>query len=210
METENKAIWAIFSGYSHTLLSIGGTMPVSVQNYKSDRFLKFSKLLKRFRKEQDGVTAIEFGMLGLPFFLIITSIIEVSLFFFAGQYLDHSVDQVARRIRVGELVNVTSAADFKQVLCAESNLMLECGKIKVDLKVVASYDDIGDSSPAPVNGKLADNQYTYTQPGASQIVQMTVHYEWPILTNFVAQSWADLDGGALMSSVAAFKTEAFN
>lgn len=184
-------------------------MPNLIQNYKTAKRFKFSKMLKRFQKEQDGVTAIEFGMLGLPFFLIITSIIEVSLFFFAGQYLDHSVDQVARKIRVGALPSNMSKADFKQMVCDETTMMLKCDKIKVDLKVVDSYDDIGEDSPAPVNGELANNQYGYTQPGASQIVQMTVHYEWPILTNFVAQHWADLDNGALMSSVAAFRTEAF-
>lgn len=184
-------------------------MPNSKTNYKTAKRFKFSNLLRRFKKEQDGVTAIEFGMLGLPFFLIITSIVEVSLFFFAGQYLDHSVDQVARKIRVGELKNINSAADFKQVVCAESNLMLECSKIKVDLKVVATYDDINDDSPAPVDGDLDDDEYGYTKPGALQIVQMTVHYKWPILTNFVAQHWADVGDSALMSSVAAFRTEDF-
>lgn len=188
---------------------MGSTMPNSIQNSKTAIRFKFPKLLKRFQKEQDGVTAIEFGMLGLPFFLIITSIIEVSLFFFAGQYLDHSVDQVARKIRVGALPGNMSKAEFKQMVCDETSMMLDCDKIKVDLKVVDSYDNIGGDSPSPVDGSLNDNQYGYTQPGASQIVQMTVHYSWPILTNFVAQHWADLEDGALMSSVAAFRTEAF-
>lgn len=181
----------------------------SIQNYKTAKYFKMPKLLKRFKKEQDGVTAIEFAMLGMPFFLIITSIIEVSLFFFAGQYLDHSVDQVARKIRVGELKNLKTAAEFKQVICNEASIMLKCNEIKVDLKVVASYDDIGEDSPAPVAGVLDDTEYGFAQAGASQIVQLTVHYKWPVLTNFVAQHWADLDDGALMSSVAAFRTEAF-
>ncbi|MBL1406230.1 MAG: pilus assembly protein [Rhizobiales bacterium] len=184
-------------------------MPNSIQNYKTAKCLRLPKILKRFRKEEDGVTAIEFGMLGIPFFLIVTSIIEVSLFFFAGQYLDHSVDQVARKVRVGALPSNMTQADFKDVVCKEASLMLKCSKIKVDLKVVASYDDIGDDSPAPVNGALDDDEYGFAQPGASQIVQLTVHYEWPVFTNFVAQHWADLDDGALMSSVAAFRTEAF-
>lgn len=184
-------------------------MPNSNENSKTAKYFKMPKLLKRFQKDQDGVTAIEFGMLGLPFFLIITSIIEVSLFFFAGQYLDHSVDQVARKVRVGALPSNMTQSEFKQVICNEASIMLKCNKIKVDLKVVASYDDIGDDSPSPVGGALDDDEYGFTQPGASQIVQLTVHYTWPVLTNFVAQHWADLDDGALMSSVAAFRTEAF-
>lgn len=184
-------------------------MPNSILNSKKSKRLKLSRLLKRFKKDQDGVTAIEFAMLGLPFFLILTSILEVSIFFFAGQYLDNSVDQVARRVRVGDIKSNMTQSQFKQEVCDEAALMFKCDKIKVDLKVVATYEQLGDDTPAPADGKLEDSQYTYDTLDKEKIVQLTVHYEWPILTNFVAKHWANLDDGALMSSAAAFRTEAY-
>lgn len=184
-------------------------MPNSILNSKKSKRLKLSSLLKRFKKEQDGVTAVEFAMLGLPFFLILTSILEVSIFFFAGQYLDNSVDQVARKVRVGAIKSNMSQSEFKQKICDELTLMFKCNKLKVDLKVVATYDKLGEDTPSPNDGKLEDSQYTYGTLGKEKIVQLTVHYEWPIVTNFVAKHWANLDNGALMNSVAAFKTEAY-
>jgi Flp pilus assembly protein TadG len=41
--------------------------------------LTFLRLLKSFRRQQDGTTAIEFAMVGVPFFMLLFAIIETAM-----------------------------------------------------------------------------------------------------------------------------------
>jgi Flp pilus assembly protein TadG len=41
-----------------------------------------------FARDESGVTAIEFGLLALPFFSILGAILETSLVFLSGQVLE--------------------------------------------------------------------------------------------------------------------------
>ena len=55
------------------------------------------RTIGRFRSNKKGATAVEFGLVAFPFFFLLTSIIEASLFFFAGQMLESAVDRVGRQ-----------------------------------------------------------------------------------------------------------------
>ncbi|MFK7901437.1 MAG: TadE/TadG family type IV pilus assembly protein [Nitratireductor sp.] len=185
-------------------------LKLAIKNSKYGNAFQMPSVFKRFQKNQEGVTAIEFGILGFPFFLILTSIMEVSVFFFAGQYLDAATDKIARKVRVGLIDGGVTQTEFRTLICNETTLLFDCNKIKVDMRIIASYDGLGDDGPEPVDGALDDSEYQYQVPGPENLVQLTVNYEWPIITNYVAKSWSDLDGGALMNSVVAFKTEPFS
>ena len=53
---------------------------------------------RRFARDERGVTAVEFGILGLPFFTIIFAILETTMVFLAGQVLDGAVEDASRLI----------------------------------------------------------------------------------------------------------------
>ncbi len=67
-----------------------------------------TRTMGRFRRDEKGVTAVEFGLLSLPFFAIIGAILETSLIFMASQILDSAVNDSARLIRTGQ----AQAANF--------------------------------------------------------------------------------------------------
>ena len=56
-----------------------------------------------FRRDERGTTAIEFGILGMPFFALLAAILETSYVFLAGQILDTAVQDSARFIRTGQV-----------------------------------------------------------------------------------------------------------
>ena len=52
-----------------------------------------------FAHDESGVTAIEFGLLAVPFFSILGAILETSLVFLSGQVLESAVQDASRLIR---------------------------------------------------------------------------------------------------------------
>lgn len=186
------------------------------RNFKKSKILETrvlsifrSKNIKKFNDDERGVTAIEFGLLAGPFFMLFMAIIECSLMFFATQVLESSVDRVGRQVRVGILSSDTTEAQFKNAICNEANVLFDCSGLLVDLTVVGTYADIGDS-PQPVDGEIDPAAYTFTPPAAEQIVMITAAYEWPVFTNYMAKSLSDLNNGnALLTGVSVFKTEPY-
>lgn len=174
------------------------------------QFLKRPKIVRRFKQAEDGATAIEFAFLAGPFFLLIFAIIESSIFFLAGQYLESGVDTVGRMVRTGQLDGSTTEAEFKTEICTSTSLLFDCDSIKVDLSVAATFDDLGDPPEPDSDGNYDSSAFGFTPPGASQIVMITVMYEWPILTNYAAPLMTNSTGKwALMTATAVFRTEPY-
>lgn len=166
--------------------------------------------LGEFKKSDSGATAIEFGILAVPFFMLFMAIIETSLLFFAGQILESSVDEVSRDIRTGQLGGDGGGLTkdkFKEAVCEKAVVLIKCDNLYLDLQVVASFDNIG-SGPKPVAGALNPNQFTFKAPGRAEIAVVTAMYEWPVFTNYMEKYLSDLDNGnALLTAKTAFMTE---
>lgn len=174
------------------------------------RLFKAPQIVRRFRKDEEGVTSIEFAFLALPFFALMMAVIESSILFFSGQVLESAVDDVGRMIRTGQLDNNLTEAQLREEVCNASAVLFSCEDIHIDMQVVANYDDLGDM-PEPVDGALDPDEFNFTAAGPRQIVMLTVATEWPIFTNYLQQYMSDLDNGnALLTAVAVFKTEPYN
>lgn len=172
-------------------------------------FFMAPRIVRRFRKDKEGTTAIEFAMLAFPFFLLLFGIIECSLLFFAGQMMESAVDDVGRKVRTGQLNNTMTEEQFKAEICAATALLFKCNGIAVDLKVAAKFDDL-DEPPLPTNGVVDHTTYTFAAPCPEEIAQITVSYEWPVFTNYVAQHVSNLNSGnALINAIAVFRTEPY-
>ena len=166
-------------------------------------------LFDRFRSNDKGVTAVEFGLVAFPFFFLLTSIIETSLFFFAGQMLESAVDRVGREVRTGQLDGSTTAAQLRKAVCKEASLLFDCPSLLVDVKTAATFTGLGDP-PTVTSGVLQPGDFNYNAPGASRIMRITVTYEWPVFSNYVAAHLANLNSGnALLTAISVFRTEPF-
>ena len=179
------------------------------------RWAKLSKVVKvpnaigQFCKEDDGATAVEFGMLALPFFLLFMSIIECSLLFFSGQMMESAVDTVGRSVRVGILKQTTTAEEFRTAVCDEAKILFDCPKLKIDLKVVDTFSALGNM-PMPVGGALDDSLYGYSALDREKIIMITASYEWPIYTNYLQKYMSGLNSGnALITAVSVFRSEPY-
>lgn len=173
-----------------------------------------ARRLLRLVRDERGVTAIEFGVLAIPFFTIMVAIIETSLVFLSSQILDSAVNDTSRLIRTGEAQTAgVTATEFRELVCDRLYGLFDCSKLKIK---VGKIDNFTAATTAPPLSTVpgSEGQWTVTEgygAGAgSDIVLVEVYYKWPVLINFGGFSLDDVgDGSRLLAAVRVFKNEPF-
>ncbi|UDL92292.1 pilus assembly protein [Mesorhizobium sp. PAMC28654] len=160
-------------------------------------------LFARFLHNQRGSTAIEFAMLALPFALLVFAILESCISFAGQEVMANATDNVARQLRTGQIraANVTDTS-LKQMICSQMQIIVaqNCPGLLVDLR---QYTTFADAAAAGFSIQTGDIVLTGTSPttftvapGPSESKNMLrVFYKWPIMTDFMAKSMANLNGG---------------
>lgn len=170
-------------------------------------------LLARFRRNRRGTVAIEFAMIALPFFLLIFVIFEVGMTFMAQQVMANATDEIARRLRTGELraANI-SGNQLRDRICAKLILPeAGCANLVVDLKTYANFTNVPVTIPLRPNGDVDSTGFKNNVGGAGTINQLRVFYRWPILTNLMRNRIETIDGTGrtLLFSTATWRNEPF-
>lgn len=181
--------------------------------------LKRSFVQPRGRKglfaDERGTTAIEFGLLALPFFALIGAILETALIFLASQILDTAVQDSARFIRTGQAQGANyTEAQYRQAICNGLYGMFDCTKLRVNVSVVTTFG--GASLPAPLDTDCTATkcdwklQDAYNPGTGSSIVLVRVYYKWPTILNLAGFNLQNTgDGTRLLGAVRVFRNEPF-
>lgn len=172
---------------------------------------KAPRLLRRFLRRKDGATAVEFGIVALPFFALMFAIIETAMVFFAGQVLETVVADSGRLILTGQAQSKKfDAAQFKTEVCAKVYGLFDCeGGLQVDVRTYASFAAVDTAKPIDADGKLTFTP-TYAPGGPGEIVVVRLAYAWPIQVSLLGYSLGDLAGGSrLLLATAAFRNEPY-
>ena len=175
---------------------------------------------RSFAHDDRGVTAVEFGILALPFFTIIFAILETTMVFLAGQVLDGAVEDASRQIRTGQAQSY-NIEDFRGLLCEYTFRLFgeDCPEVRIIVDVI---DDFSSTTTATMpattcaedeNGKTVctldvDEEYI---PGARRdVVQVTAYYRWPLV---IALPYFNLsnqpDNARLLAATRVFRNEPF-
>ncbi len=165
--------------------------------------------LSGFLKDRDGVTAIEFGMLAIPFFMIVMAIMEFGLAFLVNRIIDNAVLESARMIRTGEANQSSfSAADFKSNICNNMpSVLCDLDKFVVDVTTASSFTGLASiDSLFDSEGDLKSS-FNYSNGSANEIVIVRVIYRWPMFSSILQTDAGDSSGERLLSSTAIFRNE---
>jgi Flp pilus assembly protein TadG len=166
-------------------------------------------LARRFVRNKKGATAVEFGLVVLPFFLILFMIIETAIVFFAGQTLETAVADSARLILTGQAQTAKfDAAAFKNSVCGKVYGLFDCASsMYVDVKTYNSFSSINNTIQYDADGKP---QTSYSPGNPGDIVVVRLIYQWPIIVPMV-QTWLANSGGntRLLVATAAFRNEPY-
>lgn len=182
-------------------------------------------LLRRFRRSQDGVAAVEFGFVAIPFFALLFAIFETALMFWSSQILEESLSQVSRSLVTGQsrtlytgATGAVNAAKFRDDICARAPIgLIDCSKLHVDVRIHNSFSDASSetSKNDPLAGRsLNTSGFTFVQPQGNDIVVVRAVLDYKLfLTSWASAGLANIgpEGSGRRGIVVsmAFRTEPF-
>lgn len=173
----------------------------------------FGRLLpRRILRDERGSAAVEFALVSVPFFMLVTAILESALVFFANQVLETAVADAGRLIRTGQAHQQGfNEARFRQEVCNRLVAMFPncAGSMLIDVRSYTSFAAVDVSKPISSSGTI-NAAFTYNHGAATQIVVVRAYYEWPLFFNRLGLNLADLaNGNRLLGAVTAFRNEPF-
>lgn len=179
-----------------------------------------SGLLRRFRKSESGVAAIEFGIVAVPFLTVLLAIFETALMLWTSEVLEESLSQTSRRLLTGQaLTRYTSASAsinaqaFRDDICAAASMpLIDCTKLYVDVKVYTSFANASAGTGSAVSANtLNTSGFTYQRPQPGQIVVARAVLDYPLfLTSWASGALANIGPGhRALIATSAFRAEPF-
>jgi Flp pilus assembly protein TadG len=182
------------------------------------------RTLLRFRRSQSGATAIEFGFVAAPFLMLIAAIVETAMMLWTSQVLEESVSTTARSLLTGQSRTLypggndaagkaANAEAFKLKVCAEASALVDCSKLKIDVRSYGNFATAktGTAASNPIKGGALDTSgFGYTAPAAEQIVVVRAVLEYSLFFTDWSSALANIGPGqrAIVAS-ATFRTEPF-
>jgi Flp pilus assembly pilin Flp len=177
---------------------------------------------RRFAADESGTTAIEFGLLGIPFFGVLAAILETSYVFLAGQILDTAVQDSARFVRTGQIHQAgfpddtggLGLAKFRSEICEGLYGLFDCNELWISVTPVGAFTGVTAASPVP--SSCDPNNCDWALPEAyspgtgSSIILVRVYYKWPTFINLGGFTLQNTGGNSrLLGSVRIFSNEPF-
>jgi Flp pilus assembly protein TadG len=181
--------------------------------------MSLRRRLKRFPAAREGVAAVEFALVVGPFLFMIFAVLELALVFLLSSSLDMATERAARRIRTGEVQTAgEGVTTFRSAVCSEMTwLSSACAtSLKVDVRKFRQFQDSNlptpfKPCPPPSKGQCFDDAaLLFDHGGPTDVVIVRTFYTWPLLTPFLNQALARLDGGvAVVMSTQTFRNEPY-
>ncbi len=174
---------------------------------------------KRFSKDRDGATALEFAILVLPFSALLFSIIELAIVFFIGSTVSHAMQNTAREIRTGEFqATCGGAEEFKAKICTEMSGLGNCqANMRIDVvtsptgrfmpNLLPPTPDMNDPDKPGQPNILPD---TYVPTPAQAVVVVRAQYYHPLTIPGKITRLANQPGNRrVITATTAFRNEPF-
>lgn len=177
-----------------------------------DRIRKLGPLACRFVRQPSGATAVEFGLIAVPFFFLKMAIIETAMVFWAGQMLETGVSDAGRQIRTGQVQSQgIDEAGFRGLMCTEIGVLFDCdARLAIDVRRVATFDAADLSQPPVDESGNFSGGFNFNPGVGSETVVVRAFYRWPLLFNFFGLDAADIPGRQrLLGATTAFRNEPF-
>jgi Flp pilus assembly protein TadG len=181
----------------------------------------------RLRRDEDGATAVEFGLIALPFFMMLFGILSVCHLFFWVFTAENAVWTASRDMRTGAFQTAASGSPyagltgdalktaFRKQICKLTVNYNDCVNNSVVL-VQSSSTFSGITQPScttNANGLVSDTDAmaAFNAGAADTTVMVTLCYGWGFGAKLPFLPLPKMsDGSFLIQASAAFRTEPYN
>lgn len=179
---------------------------------------------RRLLADRSGSTAVEFGLVAMPFLALLAGIIQVAFMIWAQQNFDFVFQRTARTLFTGQFQQnnnesasaATLLAALKTSMCGSGTsatpVIFNCSAVKLDVTLGTNF---ASSTPVyPVDPSTRDwsagfgTHYACAAPGS--ILIATAAVKFPIYFGLMNTIFANFaDGSKLLESTAVFRTEPY-
>jgi pilus assembly protein Flp/PilA len=157
-------------------------------------------LLSRFARSRKGVTAIEFGMVGIPFIGLICAIFETAFVFFTQQTFDNAVNNVARQVLVNNFTATstqTMSAFKTNTFCAVLPSIINCSKVTLNIQAFDPTTTTFTSVASAIGKSWYNNPSTNVNLGQrGSLVLFQAFYPMPVYLSILVASGPTHNGAA--------------
>lgn len=167
----------------------------------------------RLVRNESGVTAIEFGLLALPFFAVIGAILETSAMFISGQVLESALQDSSRLIRTGQTQAGFTLATFRADMCSRTyGLFGDCSGIFIEVRPIGDFGSAAVTAPVNV-ACTANCTWTRAQQfddgGPNLVMMAQAYFRWQSIVGLDLGFNNLGDGRRLLGSITVFQNEPF-
>ena len=184
-------------------------------------------LLRRFGRARQGATAVEFGLIALPFLALLGASLENGLVCWQQEILQQAVVEAGRQIYTGRFqttnAGVTNAStlmnNFRTALCTRSDgtprtTIFTCANVRVSVTSAGSFASATPVSPTAKNDSgVSDwnaNFSSYTCGGASAIMVVQAAVDIPVFFTLLGAQTATLPNRRrVLQAATVFKIEPY-
>ncbi len=185
-------------------------------------------MLVRLVRNEQGVTAIEFAVLGPVLLTMMIGIIELAMLFFVQHTIENATFNVSRMGKTGYVaLESTREETIRQYLEQRTFGLLDADDIAIESKAYSGYAKVGQAEPytdanangqhdagenyTDVNGnsQYDEDQGAVGQGEASEVVLYTITYPWQMITPIMNEFIGD-NGAYVISATVVVKNEPYN
>ncbi|TXN06877.1 pilus assembly protein [Methylobacterium sp. WL103] len=183
--------------------------------------------LARFLRAKKGTTAVEFGLLALPFLGLVTACLENALVYWQQEILQQAIVDAGRQLYTGKFQTANSgttnmatlATKFRTAICTESNgsprlTIFDCTTVRVSVTQAETLAGATPVSPTSTDAKGVvtwNPQFqSYSCAGASAIMVIQAAVDVPAYFPLLGSSASRLSTGRrVIQAATVFKAEPY-
>lgn len=172
---------------------------------------RFSKMLCRFRRDEDGTMVVPFALWMTIFLSLIVSTIELGTMTVRQTVMERAVDTTMRDLKIGKLPG--DLVTLKDAICDDAAILPSCRQnlylemIRLDM---AEWQEPSDQASCVDTGTVAMPHRSFQQGPAHEVMLVRACFKYKPITplgGFNASLPKDANGYTALVSSSAFVNE---
>ena len=189
-------------------------MPEKYKTFKTNtiRLGMLGKLLKKFIKNKEGTTAVEFSLLAIPYVFLSLGIIEMSIMYASASLLEGATSSASRMIRTGSLQQSQAGNPedlFRERVCDIATGLIECDNVVVEVVRLNGFSDF-DNYAVQFDGDGNPTSRGFDAGGSSDQILVRTIYTYEMMTPFIGPLLAGADNSRTFISTIVLQTEPYD
>ena len=163
------------------------------------------RYLNRFKRDEQGVTAIEFALVLPPFLMLTLGTLEVAFMQITNSNIAHSIHEISRPIYTGNASCDFDAEDFRAMVCQDMSLVSEAdcmGNTKIVIEQIADFT-------AQRNQDLSSVTESADTGAGGDTMMVQVYHSWETMFPYSEKWLGGKEGAVTLVQSTAFRNEPY-